>query len=105
MAKEDEELTDDPNDGGGGGGGGGYGDPFDFAQMVAGGAGGALGGIVDIFAGMGARREANKELGLANQNLEKVLGNQPSLSTPGRVVPRLGRTRQPSSAGSCPEVR
>lgn len=79
MEEEDEALTPDPNDDGGGG----YGDPFDFAQMVAGGAGGALGGIVDIFAGRAAKREANKELGLANQNLEKVLGNQPSLATPG----------------------
>lgn len=83
MAEENEELTDDPNDGGGGGNDSGYGDPFDFAQMVAGGAGSALGGIVDIFAGRAARRDANKELGLANQNLEKVLGNQPSLATPG----------------------
>lgn len=81
MDEEDEALTPDPNDGGDGGGG--YGDPFDFAQMVAGGAGGALGGIVDIFAGRAAKREADKELGLANQNLEKVLGNQPSLATPG----------------------
>lgn len=85
MAEEDEALTPDPNNGSGGNddGGGGFGDPFDFAQMVAGGAGGALGGIVDIFAGRAAKREADKELGLANQNLEKVLGNQPSLATPG----------------------
>lgn len=85
MAEEDEALTPDPNNGSGGNddGGGGFGDPFDFAQMVAGGAGGALGGIVDIFAGRAAKRDADKELGLANQNLEKVLGNQPSLATPG----------------------
>ena len=36
MAEENEELTDDPNEGGGGGNDIGYGDPFDFAQMVAG---------------------------------------------------------------------
>lgn len=82
---DEEEGAIPPGGGGGNGGndGGGYGDPFDFAQMVAGGAGSALGGIVDIFAGRAAKREANKELGLANQNLEKVLGNQPSLATPG----------------------
>ena len=68
---------------GGGGGQDGYGLSGDFAGMIAQGAGSALGGIADIITGFGAKKNAKGELAKANENLDKVLANQPSLSTPG----------------------
>jgi hypothetical protein len=66
-----------------GGGEGGYGAATDLTGMMASGAASGLGGIADVVSGFVAKGQAKKELAKANENLESVLGNQPSLSTPG----------------------
>jgi len=87
MEEEDAvqsgEGTNSQQNGGGGGGGGAYGMLGDMYGMMASGAATGIGGIADVVSGFVAKRQAKKELEKANENLEMVLGNQPSLSTPG----------------------
>jgi len=80
---ENEQAAAAAAGGGGGGGQDGYGLTGDYAGMIAQGAGSALGGIADIITGFSAKKSAKGELAKANENLDKVLANQPSLSTPG----------------------
>ena len=48
------------------------------AQVV----GGAVGGVIDIFAGAAGKKRGQDALNKANQNLESLKASQPSLSTP-----------------------
>ena len=61
---------------------GGFNALTDFQGMQAAGIGGAVGGAIDIVAGFAAKKDAKDELNKANENLDKILSNQPSLSTP-----------------------
>ena len=61
---------------------GGFNALTDFQGMQAAGIGGAVGGAIDIVAGFAAKADAKDELNKANENLDKILSNQPSLSTP-----------------------
>ena len=61
---------------------GGFNALTDFQGMQAAGIGGAVGGAIDIIAGFAAKKDAKDELNKANDNLDKILSNQPSLSTP-----------------------